>query len=91
MLVGCYDRRDTSFSRQIIWGLVPRPKTTPIIGSKWVYSIKVKSDGSLDRYKACLVAQGFTQEYGIDYEDIFAPMAKTITVRTSLAVVAVCK
>lgn len=54
------------------WDLVPRPPHTSIIGSKWVYNIKVKSDGSLDRYKARLVGQGYKQEYGIDYEETFA-------------------
>lgn len=48
--------------------LVPWPPDAPIIGSKWIYSLKVKSDRTLDRYKAHLVAQGFKQEYGIDYE-----------------------
>eukprot|EP00268_Persea_americana_P064715 TRINITY_DN8545_c2_g1_i1.p2 TRINITY_DN8545_c2_g1~~TRINITY_DN8545_c2_g1_i1.p2 ORF type:complete len:178 (-),score=36.69 TRINITY_DN8545_c2_g1_i1:1844-2377(-) len=47
------------------WGLVPRPVEAPIIGSKWIYSIKEKSDGNQDKYKAHLVAQGFKQEYGI--------------------------
>lgn len=67
------------------WDLVPCSDTTLVIGSKWVYSIKVKSEGSLDQCKACLVAQGFKQEYGIDYET-FTPVAKMTTVHTLLAV-----
>ncbi len=50
------------------------------------YSVKLKSDGSLDRYKARLVAQGFSQEYGIDYDETFAPIAKMTTVRTLIAI-----
>ena len=51
------------------------------IGCKWVYSIKLRSDGTLDRYKARLVALGNRQEYGVDYEETFAPVAKMTTVR----------
>lgn len=51
--------------------LIPHSVSASIVGSKWIYSIKVKSDRSLDLYKACFIAQGFKQEYGIDYEEIF--------------------
>lgn len=54
--------------------LVPLPPTGSILGSKRVYSIKVKSDGTLDGYKARLVAQDFKPEYWIDYEETFDPV-----------------
>jgi hypothetical protein len=50
------------------------------------YKIKTRSDGTVDRYKARLVAKGFTQEYGIDYEETFAPVARISSVRTLIAV-----
>ena len=50
------------------------------------YKIKTRSDGTLDRYKACIVARGFTQEYRIDYEETFTPMARLSSVRTLIAI-----
>jgi hypothetical protein len=70
------------------WDLEPCPSTITPLGCKWVYSIKVRSDGSLDRYKARLVALGNNQEYGVNYDETFAPVAKMTTVRTILALAA---
>jgi histone deacetylase 1/2 len=64
------------------WHLVPPRKGTNIIDCKWVYKIKRKADGSLDRYKACLVAKGFKQRY----EDTFSPVVKASTIRLILSV-----
>ena len=55
------------------------------IGCKWVYSIKLCSDGTLDRYKARLVALGNRQEYKVDYEETFAPVAKMTTIQLVLS------
>ena len=68
------------------WDLVDLPSGKYAIGCKWVYKIKTRSDGTVDRYKARLVVRGFTQEYGIDYEETFAHVARLSSVRTLIAV-----
>jgi len=70
------------------WDIVPCPPNVRPIGCKWVYSIKLNSDGTLDRYKARLVVLGNKQEYGVNYEETFAPVAKMTTVRTIIAIAA---
>ena len=57
-----------------------------MVGCKWIYKIKTRSDGSIERYKSRLVAKGFTQEYVIDYKETFALIALILSVRALLAV-----
>eukprot|EP00268_Persea_americana_P023466 TRINITY_DN23060_c0_g1_i5.p1 TRINITY_DN23060_c0_g1~~TRINITY_DN23060_c0_g1_i5.p1 ORF type:complete len:126 (+),score=12.65 TRINITY_DN23060_c0_g1_i5:657-1034(+) len=59
------------------------PPSIKPIGCKWIYSIKLKSKGTLDRYTARLVALENRQEYSIDYDETFNPVAKMTIVRTS--------
>jgi hypothetical protein len=51
-----------------------------VIGSQWVYKIKLRVDGNIERYKALLVARGFTQQEGIDYFEMFNPFIKQATI-----------
>ncbi|PKU73081.1 Retrovirus-related Pol polyprotein from transposon TNT 1-94 [Dendrobium catenatum] len=69
------------------WDLVPSPPNQIVLGCKWIYKTKRHSDGSIARYKAPFVAQGFRQEYGIDYTETFSPVAKFPTLRLFIAAV----
>jgi hypothetical protein len=70
------------------WNLVPLPKGRKRVRCKWAYRTKYASDGSVERHKAWLVAKGFSQIEGIDYNETFAPVAKTNSIFLFLALVA---
>ncbi|GKV02438.1 hypothetical protein SLEP1_g14874 [Rubroshorea leprosula] len=71
--------------RNNTWSLVPCPPDANVVGSKWVYRIKQKADGSVERLKARLVAQGYTQQPGIDYDETVSPVVKPVTIRVVLS------
>jgi hypothetical protein len=70
------------------WEVVERPNGANVVGSKWVFKLKCTETGDVDKYKARLIAQGFTQVPGIDYFNTFAPIAKLSSTRAILAVAA---
>ena len=67
-------------------GFGDSPSGKSMVGCKWIYKIKTRSDGSIERYKAHLVTKDFTQEYEIDYEETFTSVARILSVRALLAV-----
>lgn len=71
-----------------VWELVDTPKGANIVSNKWVFKIKRLPNGQIDRYKARLVARGFSQRHGIDYNETFAPVVRMESLRILLAVAA---
>jgi hypothetical protein len=67
------------------WHFVPSSHGQHVIDCKLVYKIKWKANGTIDHYKAWLVAKGFKQHYGIDYEETFSPVVKSATIRVVLS------
>ena len=73
------------------WDLVTLFPGQSVVGCKWIYKIKTCSDGFIERYKARLVAKCFTQEYGIDYEETYTPIARISFVCAFLAIAVASK
>ncbi|GJT38920.1 integrase, catalytic region, zinc finger, CCHC-type containing protein [Tanacetum coccineum] len=71
------------FKRLKVWELVPRPNKVMVITLKWVYKVKLDELGGIIKNKACLVARGYRQEEGIDFEESFAPVAQLDAIRIS--------
>ena len=70
------------------WEIVERPKGKNIVDCKWIFTLKYKTDRSLKRHKSRLVVKGYTQTYGVNYQETFAPVTKMNTIRTLLSLAA---
>nr|GEU46929.1 ribonuclease H-like domain, reverse transcriptase, RNA-dependent DNA polymerase [Tanacetum cinerariifolium] len=77
-----------SINRNNTWELTTLPKGHKAIGLKWVFKTKKDADGNIIKHKARLVAKGYIQEHGIDFEEVFAPVARMETIRLFLAIAA---
>jgi hypothetical protein len=73
-----------NFKRNEVWTLVPRPKQN-IVGTKWVFRNKQDEHGVVTRNKTRLVAKGYAQVAGLDFEETFAPVARLESIRILLA------
>uniref|UniRef100_A0A803PU39 Integrase catalytic domain-containing protein n=1 Tax=Cannabis sativa TaxID=3483 RepID=A0A803PU39_CANSA len=68
------------------WVVVPRPANRVPIGCKWIFRVKLNEDGSVNRYKARLLAKGFHQQAGFDFSESFIPVVKVVTIQVVLTV-----
>jgi hypothetical protein len=78
-----------SIMKNSVWDIVPRPKGKSIVSSKWLYKIKHAADESVEKYKARFVARGFSQKEGIDYDEIFAPIARYTPIHTVISLASI--
>ena len=77
-----------SMRKNNVWELVYLPNNLKPIGCKWIFKRKLKAAGQVEKYKARLVAEGFTQREGVDFVETFSPVAKFISIRIISALMA---
>jgi hypothetical protein len=86
--VEAMDSEMQSICKNGTWELAILPLGQKAIGLKWVFKLKKNSKGEIVKHKARLVAKGYVQKQGVDFEEVFAPMARLDTIRLILALAA---
>ena len=69
-----------------VWECAQRPVGKSVVTSTWLFKIKHAADGNGEKYKARLVARGFSQKEGVDYEETFAPVARYSSIRVAISI-----
>lgn len=85
---GAIEEEINSLLKNHTWEETVAPPGTNIVDTKWVFTVKLNPDGAVERFKARLVGRGFTQQYGVDYTETFAPTVQMATLRAFLSIVA---
>merc|ERR1712062_467954 len=78
------DNEIDSLLKNETWTLTDLPAGKTTVGCKWAWKRKRNKDGIVDRYKARLVLQGYTQKEGVDYREVFSPVVRYASIRTLL-------
>lgn len=74
-----------SLHKNRTWTLIDLPENKKLVDMKWIFRIKTNADGSINKYKARLVARGFSQEFGVDYNETYSPVMRHTSLRFLLA------
>ena len=82
------DEEINTIERNETWDSTVLPPKKKVIGVKWVYKTKCNVEGKIDRHKARLVVKGYKQQYGRDYDETYASVARMVTMRVVIAIAA---
>jgi hypothetical protein len=83
--IACVEELDV-FRQMKLYEIVDKPTNQKVVDSKWVFRLKRGPDGKIERHKACIVAKGFTQIKGLDYDETFALVVKFTSIHILLAI-----